>query len=164
MWGYKFPCLTFFWFPPQSSPPLNDRAIKWNTTYSTASMGSRGAWILNPTFNDGHRSVQLLIINCQSIVSHSSIISDPSVPSFAQWGGWNKHWASSFLQDDSHVHRHAFTRFFRTLITLIIGGVTPGSPGGGQGPLGPADIRPATRLPPQSPGPPGIPQSVTGVI
>src|SRR5258708_9757648 len=42
--------------------------------------------------------------------------------------------------------------------------VTPGSPGGGQGPLGPADIRPAARLPPQSPGPPGIPQSVMGVV
>src|SRR5258707_348488 len=42
--------------------------------------------------------------------------------------------------------------------------VTPSSPGGGQGPLGLADVRPATRLPPQSPGPPGIPQSVMGVI
>jgi len=40
--------------------------------------------------------------------------------------------------------------------------VTPGSPGGGQGPLGPADIRSATRLPPQSPGPPGIPQRLYG--
>ena len=26
--------------------------------------------------------------------------------------------------------------------------VTPGSPRGGQGPLGPADVRPAARLPP----------------
>ncbi len=35
--------------------------------------------------------------------------------------------------------------------------VTLGSPGYGQGPLGPADIRSATRLPPQPPGPPGVP-------
>src|SRR5258705_6887535 len=33
--------------------------------------------------------------------------------------------------------------------------VTLGSPGYGQGPLGPADIRSAMRLPPQPPGPPG---------
>src|SRR6266478_6108013 len=35
--------------------------------------------------------------------------------------------------------------------------VTLGSPGYGQGPLGPADIRSATRLPPQPLGPPGVP-------
>src|SRR5258708_33240670 len=36
------------------------------------------------------------------------------------------------------------------------GDVTLGSPRYGQGPLGPADIRSATRLPPQPPGPPGV--------
>src|SRR5258708_13449846 len=35
--------------------------------------------------------------------------------------------------------------------------VTLGSPRYGQGPLGPSDIRSATRLPPQPPGPPRAP-------
>src|SRR5258707_2786035 len=40
--------------------------------------------------------------------------------------------------------------------------VTLSSPGYGQGPLGPADIRSATRLPPQPPGPPGVPLKIWG--
>src|SRR5258708_38579823 len=40
--------------------------------------------------------------------------------------------------------------------------VTLGSPGYGQGPLGPADIRSATRLPSQPPGPPGVPLMIRG--
>src|SRR5258708_675022 len=40
--------------------------------------------------------------------------------------------------------------------------VTLGSPGYGQGLLGLADIRSATRLPPQPPGPPGVPLMVWG--
>src|SRR5258708_24503347 len=40
--------------------------------------------------------------------------------------------------------------------------VTLGSPGYGQGPLGPADIRSAMRLPPQPPGPPGVPLEIWG--
>src|SRR5258707_15715109 len=42
--------------------------------------------------------------------------------------------------------------------------VTLSSPGYGQGPLGPADIRSATRLPPQPPGPPGVPLGDMGVM
>ena len=42
--------------------------------------------------------------------------------------------------------------------------VTLGSPGYGQGPLGLADIRSATRLPPQPPGPPGVPLGDMGVM
>src|SRR5258708_11957624 len=42
--------------------------------------------------------------------------------------------------------------------------VTLGSPGYVQGPLGPADIRSATRLPPQPPGPPGVPLGDMGVM
>src|SRR5258706_8011179 len=41
-------------------------------------------------------------------------------------------------------------------------GVTLSSPRYGQGPLGLADIRSATRLPPQPPGPPGVPLMVWG--
>src|SRR5258705_12719512 len=40
--------------------------------------------------------------------------------------------------------------------------VTLGSPRYGQGPLGPADIRSATRLPSQPPGPPGVPLMIQG--
>src|SRR5258708_2597469 len=40
--------------------------------------------------------------------------------------------------------------------------VTLGSPGYGQGPLGLADIRSATRLPPQPLGPPGVPLAIWG--
>jgi len=40
--------------------------------------------------------------------------------------------------------------------------VTLGSPGYGQGPLGPADIRSATGLPPQPLGPPGVPLGIWG--
>src|SRR5260221_419058 len=40
--------------------------------------------------------------------------------------------------------------------------VTLGSPRYGQGPLGPADIRSATRLPSQPPGPPGVPLLIRG--
>ena len=42
--------------------------------------------------------------------------------------------------------------------------VTPVSPRYGKGPLGLADIRSATRLPPQPPGPPGVPLSDMGVM
>src|SRR5258708_24027829 len=40
--------------------------------------------------------------------------------------------------------------------------VTLASPGYGQGPLGPADIRSATRLPSQPLGPPGVPLMIWG--
>src|SRR5258708_8095848 len=40
--------------------------------------------------------------------------------------------------------------------------VTISSPRYGQGPLGPADIRSATRLPSQPPGPPGVPLMIRG--
>src|SRR5260221_4913785 len=42
--------------------------------------------------------------------------------------------------------------------------VTLGSPRYGQGLLGPADIRSATRLPPQPLGPPGVPLGDMGVM
>ena len=42
--------------------------------------------------------------------------------------------------------------------------VTLGSPGYGQGPLGLADIRSATRLPPQPLGPTGVPLGDMGVM
>ena len=47
--------------------------------------------------------------------------------------------------------------------SLVIS-VTLSSPGYGQGPLGPADIRSATRLPPQPLGPPGVPLGDMGVM
>ena len=67
--------------------------------------------------------------------------------------------SANILQDHIYIELEALSR-----LELVCVFVTPGSPRGGQGPLGPADVRPAARLPPQSPGPPGIPQSVTGVI
>src|SRR5260221_7994597 len=54
--------------------------------------------------------------------------------------------------------RYTIIKTATTLVLLV----TLGSPRYGQGPLGPADIRSATRLPSQPPGPPGVPLKVWG--
>src|SRR5258708_4730012 len=58
-----------------------------------------------------------------------------------------------FIFDQSSAHQ-----------SLGPNAVTLGSPGYGQGPLGPADIRSATRLPPQPLGPPGVLLGDMGVM
>src|SRR6266436_4109281 len=56
--------------------------------------------------------------------------------------------------------RHMVGDYIRSCTSCAC--VTLGSPGYGQGPLGPADIRSATRLPSQPLGPPGVPLMIQG--
>src|SRR5258705_12755227 len=61
-----------------------------------------------------------------------------------------------------HLRLHTCHLCLFVCLFTFVTGVTLGSPRYGQGLLGPADIRSATRLPPQPPGPPGVPLAIWG--
>src|SRR5258708_31111552 len=64
-------------------------------------------------------------------------------------------WMKLKVMKSVQNQKHSFSFLYCHPVTL-------GSPRYGQGPLGPADIRSATRLPPQPPGPPGVPLRIWG--
>src|SRR5258708_6351045 len=66
------------------------------------------------------------------------------------------------LQLICNHHDHPMAGHFGHCKTIDLICVTLGSPGYGQGPLGLADIRSATRLPSQPLGPPGVPLMIQG--
>ncbi len=84
-------------------------------------------------------------------IRNQTLMKDDSNSRQAQRVGSSDIMASSIVAELEHIQLHPV----RVAVTL-------GSPGYGQGPLGLADIRSATRLPPQPPGPPGVPLMIWG--